>query len=199
MSRLIAVAVGLAAAAPAGAQTGLLVVAHGAGVEWNARVRETVAQVRWPHGPVAVAFLMGEEAAASGWDAAVDSLLGAAATSIVVVPLMVSSHGGHFREIVDYAGAQGSVGSEHHDVRHRPPAVPTRVTRALDGAPELGAVLLDRWKALDATDRGRAVVLLAHGPNDERDVASWIADLTTAAGALREAGLGRELRVALLR
>jgi len=52
------------------AQTGLLVVAHGAGPEWNGPVRETVASVSWPHGPVQVAFLMGAETPASGWDSA---------------------------------------------------------------------------------------------------------------------------------
>lgn len=197
--RIVTVTAGLAAAAPAAAQTGLLVVAHGAGVEWNARVRETVALVQWPRGPVALAFLMGDEAATAGWDQAVDSLLAGPVTSIVVVPLMVSSSGGHFREIEYYAGARDSLNGGHHDVRHRPPPVPTRVTRALDGAAELGVVLRDRWQALDAADRSRPVVLVAHGPSEEREVASWMADLTTAARGLREIGLHRELRVALLR
>ena len=59
---------------PTHAGTGLLIVAHGAEHEWNARVRETVAQVRWRRGPVALAFLMGEDLSAD-WDAAVDSLV----------------------------------------------------------------------------------------------------------------------------
>jgi len=199
MRGAIALAVGLAVGGPAAAQTGLLVVAHGAGVEWNARVRETVALVQWPHGPVALAFLMGDEAATAGWDQAVDSVLAGGAKSIVVVPLMVSSHGGHFREVQDYATARDSLSGRHHDVRHRPPPVPTSVTPALDAATELGVVLQDRWKALDAADRARAVVLIAHGPSDERDVEPWMANLSAAAATLRDAGLRREVRVALLR
>lgn len=199
MRGAIALAVGLAVGGPAAAQTGLLVVAHGAGVEWNARVRETVALVHWPHGPVALAFLMGDEAATAGWDHAVDSVLAGGAKSIVVVPLMVSSHGGHFREVQDYAAARDSLSGRHHDVRHRPPPVPTSVTPALDAAPELGVVLQDRWKALDAADRARAVLLIAHGPSDERDVEPWMGNLSAAAATLRDAGLRREVRVALLR
>ena len=51
-----AAAFGLAGALPA--QTGLLVVAHGAGPEWNQRVREVVEGVSWGHGPVELAFLI---------------------------------------------------------------------------------------------------------------------------------------------
>jgi hypothetical protein len=46
--------------ASARAQSGILLVAHGASPEWNAQVRETLSQVRW-NGPTAVAFLMGNE------------------------------------------------------------------------------------------------------------------------------------------
>jgi sirohydrochlorin ferrochelatase len=184
---------------PLGAQTGLLVVAHGAGPEWNGRVRETVGQVRWAHGPVAVAFLMGAEADSAGWEVGVRRLVADGATSIIVVPLMVSSHGGHYREIEYYAGLRDSASDSHaHHVR-RPPPVALRVAPALDGAPELGSALAERWSALAPDDRRRPVLLVAHGPNDSADAERWIRDLTMASTALRQAGLDRDLRVGLLR
>ncbi len=154
---------------PLGAQTGLLVVAHGAGPEWNGRVRETVGQVRWPHGPVGTAFLMGAEAESAGWEVGVRRLVEDGAMRIVVVPLMVSSHGGHYREIEYYAGLRDAAPDPHaHHVR-RPPPVPMRVAPALDGAPELGSALAERWSELGAGDRRRPVLLVAHGPNDSTD------------------------------
>ncbi|MGH7428128.1 MAG: CbiX/SirB N-terminal domain-containing protein [Candidatus Methylomirabilaceae bacterium] len=183
---------------PAVAQTGLLVVAHGANAAWNARVRETMTQVRWTHGPMAVAFLMGSEAKTAGWDSAVDSLLAAQAKSIVVVPLMVSSYGGHYREIEYYAGMRDSVAGHHMEMRHGPPPVPTRVTPALDAAPELGDAIVARWSALSERDRARPVLLVAHGPSNSVDAAHWLVNLRSAAGALPAAGLRAPFAVALL-
>ncbi len=183
------------------AQQGLLLVAHGAGHEWNARVRQTLAQVEWT-GPASVAFLMGEESDTAGWQSAVARLVRGGAKEIVVVPLMVSSHGSHYRQIRYYAGELDSLPPElaahdHHGA-HAAPPVPMRVTPALDAAPELAAALAARWGELDARDRTRPLLLVAHGPNAAEDATRWIADITAVSEGLRKA-TGRELQVALLR
>ena len=206
MIRMVARAVlpltGLLIAGPAAAQTGLLVVAHGAGIEWNARVRQTVSQVHWSRGPVVLAFLMGEEAQRAGWDAAVDTLLARGARAIIVVPFMVSSYGGHYRQIEYYAGVRSTPEGHEHDapsLRHRPPPVPTRVTPAIDAAPELGAAIAAHWEALAAADRGRPALLVAHGPSDSADAERWIANIRQAVTApLRGAGLRWDPRIRLL-
>lgn len=177
--------------------TGLLVVAHGANPAWNLRVRETVARVDW-RGPVTVAFLMGEEAETSGWDAGVRELAGRGAQQIVAVPLMVSSHGAHYRQIRYLAGEIPDWPadlSHQHGPRIEPP-LPIRVTTALDGAPELGRVLQDRWRALAPVDRRRSLVLVAHGPSTDDEAALWIRDLELAA---RELGSDVQVRIGLLR
>ena len=199
----VALGLGLMLApAMASAQTGLLVVAHGAGREWNDRVRETVAQVRWAPGPVSVAFLMGEEMESAGWAAGVDSLVAGGAKEIVVVPLMVSSHGSHYRQIRFYAGELAELPGElaahaDHGPKGRPP-VPMRVTAALDDAPELAAALGERWRALDARDRSRALLLVAHGPNDSAEAVTWVRNITAVSEGLRTA-TGKTVHVALLR
>ena len=184
---------------PANAQraTGLLVVAHGANRAWNLRVRETVARLEW-RGPVTVAFLMGEEADTSGWDAGVRELAGRGAQDIVAVPLMVSSHGAHYRQIRYLAGEIPDWPadlSHQHGPRVEPP-VPVRVTTALDGAPELGQVLRDRWRALAPVDRRRSLLLVAHGPSSDDEAALWVRDLELAA---RELGSDVQVRIGLLR
>ena len=182
------------------AQTGLLVVAHGADSGWNARVRETVAQVQW-NGPVATAFLMGSEAGTQGWTAGVDSLMARGAQRLVVVPLMVSSSGGHVRQIEYYAGVRDSLPASlmrHDHGAHQALTVPVTVTGALDDAPELRAALEARWRELDAADQKRPVLLVAHGPNDSLDALRWLADLGGAARHLA-ASAHADARVMLLR
>ncbi len=184
------------------AQTGLLIVAHGAGADWNANVRRGAEQVRWGEGPVAVAFLMGEEAEHAGWDAGVRQLVDSGAREIVVVPLLVSSYSEHYRQILYYAGWLDSLPDmpgEHHHVALVPPPVPVRVTPALDDAPELGEALVARWQELDERDRQRPVVLVAHGPNENAEAERWIDNLTRVAAALGKSGLRQPVRAGLIK
>ena len=181
--------------------SGLLVVAHGAGPEWNTSVRATVSQVSWPHGPVEVAFLMGPEAESSGWDSAAARLARSGVTRVVVVPLMVSSFGGHYRQVEHYAGVRAEMPAElgRHGHHAQPLPVPAVVTRALDDASEIGAAIVERWQRLSERERSRPVLLVGHGPNDEADAERWTQNLAVHGERLRAAGLSRDFRVALLR
>lgn len=176
---------------------GLLVVAHGADSGWNARVHATMAQVEWG-GPRALAFLMGADAVTQGWDAALEQLASAGATSAVVVPLMVSSHGSHYRQVQHYAGMAVPLPAElsgHHHGTVSPPPFPVTVTSAIDAAPELGEVLRDRLLEFPAP-ASAPVLLVAHGPNDDADAVRWTSAIfQTTVKILGE----REFRVALLR
>ena len=187
---------------PAAAQTGLLIVAHGANAEWNGQVRETVAQVRWTAGPTAVAFLMGAEAESSGWARGVEQLVAQGARSVVVVPLMVSSHGSHYRQIRFYAGELDQLPPEleaHDHGPAGPPLVPMRVTTALDAAPELQEAVAARWGGLEHRLRSAPLVLLGHGPTDDRDALRWTAAFETALARVRALGHQQESRPALMR
>ena len=188
-----------------GKSVGLIVVAHGADSVWNARVRQTVSQMKWTHGPVRVAFLMGAEAATASWDSAATQLQRAGVGGLVVVPFMVSSYGSHVRQIQFYAGKLTAMPAELADmVGHNMHTmvkltVPTIVTTALDDAPELGEALIGRWNELSASDRKSPLMLIAHGPNNEEDVAHWETNILKTAKSLREAVAPRPVRVALLR
>lgn len=182
------------------AQTGLLVVAHGADSGWNARVNQTVSQVHW-NGPVATAFLMGSESATSGWNQGVSELVRAGAQRIVVVPLMVSTDGGHVRQVEYYAGVRPSLPEAlggHVMPKPMTPPVPMVVTGALDNAPELSEALLARWNELAPADQHRPILLVAHGPNDSLEALLWIRNLGGAAHALA-VDAHAEARVMLLR
>jgi sirohydrochlorin ferrochelatase len=181
---------------------GLLVVAHGADSSWNARVEQVVREVDWT-GPRAVAFLMGPAASTSGWNDAVAGLEAAGADRLVVVPLMVSSHGAHYRQVLHYAGLVDSLPtglSGHrgsHAVRH--PTVPVRVTAAVDDAPELGEIMLDRWRAAASGRVGGDLVIVAHGPGSDLDAARWVGSLEVALRPVHDALQGGRLWIGLLR
>lgn len=209
VSTALLAAVGLTAPVSSSvAQTkpvGLVIVAHGADSSWNSRVRQTVEQVKWEHGPVRVAFLMGNEAKTASWDSAATQLERQGVGSVVVVPFMISSYGSHTRQIQFYAGKLPSLpkeleamaGHDHHSLVQF--KVPTVVTPALDDAPELGQILAARWKSLSEADRNRPLVLIAHGPDAQADVAHWESNILSTAKSLRDAVSPRPMRIALLR
>jgi sirohydrochlorin ferrochelatase len=180
-------------------EVGLLVVAHGASQEWNAQVNALVGQVNWTRGPIETAFLMGDEAASHGWRESVTRLIADGATSIVVVPLMVSSHGEHYRQVLYYSGNADrlpeGLSGHAHEVPYHP--VPMGVTRALDDAPELAETIALRW--LEGAAASGPLVLLGHGPSENDDAEAWLADFSSVARHLRNQGHGEEIRLALLR
>jgi sirohydrochlorin cobaltochelatase len=201
--RLTLFALSLCTASSLSAQTGLLIVAHGAGPEWNGKVREVTQQVGWRHGPVATAFLMGAEAHDSGWQHGVERLVKSGARQIIAVPLMVSTYGSHVRQMRFYAGQldampAGLEGHDHGAPTGKPP-VPIRLTSGLDASPELGLAFAQRWGDLSAVDRRRPLMLVAHGPSDSVDAGYWTRNLLAAASVLRAAGLSQEIRVGLIK
>ncbi|MBI4501820.1 MAG: hypothetical protein HY700_11730 [Gemmatimonadetes bacterium] len=195
-------ALSIASAAPASAQTGLVVVAHGADTGWNNRIRAVMDSVRWTSGPSALAFLMGPENQTAGWDTAMRSVMARGAKAAVVVPLMVSTYGSHVRQIQYYAGARDSLPPElaqHAMHMSEKPSVPVAVTPGLDGSAEMVDAVAARWRSVNDRDRRRPVMLVAHGPNDDDDARHWFQDLERIGAGLKDAGFAGELRSGLLR
>jgi sirohydrochlorin ferrochelatase len=173
-------------------RTGTLLVAHGADTAWNARV-ERIARQAETGGPVAVTFLMGSAAGAHPFQQAVRDLVDGGAARIVVVPLLVSSHSGHYEQIRWLAGLTDSldVDMRHHlamrGIERPSTSIPLVLTPALDGAGEVARVLADRARHLLAGDdpATRAVFLVGHGPNGPEDHAAWMNGFRTLADTVR--------------
>lgn len=186
------------------AVAGTLIVAHGGGPEWNAQV-EAVARLVDTGGPVEVSFLMGPGAATARFQDAVSRLVEAGATEIVVVPVLVSSHSGHYEQIRYLAGEVDTLSETmlHHlhmaGIERAETNVPMRVAGAMDDAPEMAAVLTDRAKALAPEGRNRALMLVGHGPNSAEDNAAWMVNLRRVAEEVKRKSGFREVRVGLVR
>ena len=183
---------------------GTIVVAHGGGPDWNAQVEAVVREVRLP-GPVAVSFLMGPGAKAHRFQDVVGDLVRRGAKEVVVVPMLVSSHSGHYEQIRYLARAVDSLDSRmlHHlhqaGIERAPAGIPIRLTAAMDDAPEVAEVLASRALALAKAPKEQALFLVGHGPNGAEDYAAWMDNLRRIADSVRARTGFRSVLVDLVR
>jgi sirohydrochlorin ferrochelatase len=202
VAALTAASAGLAAAQDGG--VGTIVIAHGGDSLWNARVIEVARSARLG-GPVEVSFLMGPAAKTTRFQDAVARLEGQGVAEIVVVPMLVSSHSGHYDQIRYLAGEDVALGERMMHHLHmagitRPRAkVPLRLTRAMDDAPEVARVLTARARALAPEPAGRALFIVGHGPNSAEDYAAWMKHLRPVADSVKSWTGFRDVRVDLVR
>ena len=200
----------LLAVSPAAAQTlatpgaGILLLAHGGQPEWNARVQALAASVNETQ-PVEVAFGM---ASRPSIQSAVDRLVARGVTSIVAVPLFISSHSSVVTSTAYLLGVRAempedlkifakmnhgahTLGHEGHPMPPSDPsdnmrpievAVPVAMTAALDHHTIVGSILTDRARAISQRPADEAVVVVAHGPVPDDDNKRWLSDMQLLAG-----------------
>ncbi len=173
--------------------TGTVLIAHGGGPDWNAQV-ETIAREVRTGGPVSVSYLMGPGAKTHNFQGAVAALVDSGATEVAVVPLLVSSHSGHYQQIRYLVGEVDSLSETmmHHlhmgGITRATRDVPLRLTRAIDDSPEVARVLAARAMTLvpDASARAtRALFLVGHGPNSAEDYAAWMSNLRSVTDSVK--------------
>lgn len=203
---LLAAALGAALSLPAAAQGGVgtVILAHGGDRGWNDQVRAIAAEVR-TGGPVEVSFLMGPEAPAHRFQDAAARLVEKGAREIVVVPLLVSSHSGHYEQIRWLVGATDSLSEtmQHHlhhaGIDRATVSVPVRMARAIDDSPEVARVLAERALAIEAAPTGSALFLMGHGPNESEEHAAWMENLRVVADSVKARTGFRDVKVGLVR
>ena len=184
--------------------TGTIVIAHGGDSTWNSFVLEAARSAK-TGGPVEVSFLMGPAARTTRFQHAVARLERRGVDSVVVVPLLVSSHSGHYDQIRYLTG--DSVALDERMMHHlhmagieRPRSrVAIRLAGALDDAPQVARVVLDRANALTSAPRQHALFIVGHGPNSAEDYAAWMANLRGVADSVRVWGNFRDVRLDLVR
>jgi sirohydrochlorin ferrochelatase len=148
---------------------------------------------------------MGDAAKTHRFQDAVKALADSGVGEIVVVPLLVSSHSGHYDQIRYLAGQTDSLSQMmlHHlqmSGLERPNTdIPIVVTRALDDAPEMAHVLSRRALALANDPAKQALFLVGHGPNSAEDNALWMRNLRVVVDSVSAATGFRDVRVGLVR
>lgn len=212
---MVAMALATLAVAPVAAQTagnagrgpgtvGTIVVAHGGSDEWNAPVLQIAGQAP-TGGPVEVSFLMGDRAKDYRFQDAAMRLIEQGVTRIVVVPLLASSHSGHYDQIRYLAGDLADLDDTmmhhlHMAGIHRPRVdVPIHLTPALDASMEIATILTAR--ALDLAERPteQALFIVGHGPNSAEDYAGWMQNLRPVADSVAHLTGFRDVKLGLVR
>src|SRR5690606_33823177 len=182
---------------------GTVIIAHGGGPEWNAHV-EHVAGLVETGGPVEVSYLMGPGAKTHRFQDAVARLVAAGASRVVVVPVLMSSHSGHYEQIRYLAGEVDELSEAmmHHlhmsGIERSDADVPIRVARAIDDSPEVARILAERSLALATEPAGQALFIVGHGPNGSEDYAAWMRNLRPVADTVRALTGFRDVKVGLV-
>src|SRR5688500_11831203 len=192
----------------ASADPGILLLAHGGSAEWNARVTELAAKVDRTR-PTEVAFGMATRAT---MQSAIDKLVARGVTEIVAVPLFVSSWStvitsteyllglrpeapaalSSFAKMSHApAGTSGTAaaGHEGHTADGTTPVtspVPVRMTAALNDHPIVADILASRARAISRERAKEALIVVAHGPNDEEDNHRWLADMASLVERIKQ-------------
>jgi CbiX len=214
MMRLLSTTLGLLllwaahTGAQAPAQAGILLLAHGGQPQWNERVHAVARSVDQTQ-PTEVAFGMASRASLQ---AAVDKLTARGVTSIVAVPLFVSSHSSVITSTEYLLGLRpvapadlklfarmdhskhGAPADEH--AAHRPAADPTspvtttlpvRMTPAFNRHNLIGQIAADRARSISKAPANEAVILVAHGPVPDDDNRRWLDDMAVLAEQVKAA------------
>ena len=195
------------------ADPGILLIAHGGSTEWNGRVAELAAKINATR-PTEVAFGMASRATLQG---AIDRLVGRRVTDIIAVPLFVSSWSSVITSteyllglrseapaaLASYAkmnhASTPSIGvAVRHDAHATQSAptdgtipvkspVPVRMTSALNQHPIVADILASRARTISRDASNEAVIIVAHGPNEDDDNRRWLADMGVLAGRMKQA------------
>jgi len=205
---VLSAAVGANAQPPG--QTGVLLLAHGGAAQWNERVT-AVAKIVDQTQPTEVAFGM---ASRGSIQAAVDKLTARGVTSIVAVPLFVSSHSSVITSTEYLLGlraeppadlklfakmnhsSHGAPAAAGEHAAHLPAvdptspvtrSVPVRMTPAFNRHPIIAQIVADRARSISQTPESEAVILVAHGPVPDDDNRRWLNDMKVLAEQVRAA------------
>lgn len=209
-----AAAAAFTAAAPlvlaAEADVGVLVMAHGGGAKWNGEVSTMLAPLQKDF-PLEIAFGMAD---AASLQEAVSRLEARGVRRIAVVRLFISGESWFERteQILGLrAGAPARPAPSAHP-GHDPHAghnmdlwrIDTTstfalTTQGLAEAPEMGAVLVERARALSQDPARESVLILGHGPEDDAENERWLARIDARAAAVRGALPFRRVQVETLR
>ena len=193
----------VSASALSAQQVGTIVIAHGGDIEWNNRVL-TVAAGAKTGGPVEVSFLMGPGAKTNRFQDIVRRMEVSGVARIVVVPLLISSHSGHYEQIRYLAGETDKLDEKmmHHlhmgGLERVTAKVPLHVSRAVDDSPDVARVLVERANALVQDQGKHALFIIGHGPNSSDDLASWMKNLRAMTDTIRTLTRFKDVRVGLV-
>ena len=191
-----------------GLKFGLLLMAHGAGEEWNAAVEESIIDLASSY-PIEIAFGMAD---AGSIEASVDRLEAAGVEHVGVVRMFVSGESWYDRTKQILGLQEGAPSKEEADKTPQPAMfmpmgfwkLDTQLSfyvseDGLADAPEMDDVLTARIRSLSKEPAKEVAIVLAHGTGSDEEDSRWVAKITQRT-ALAKATLGlHDIKVFTLR
>ncbi len=204
----------LAQASAAGAKYGILLMAHGGEPAWDKEI-STIAKSLDAQAPTEVALGMADD---TEIQKAIFKLEKRKVGKIVAVPLFINSSS----EVMDQTRFVLGIGKDPSAVlkeamAHMPhimmPAshhhmysetrvstkLPLVMTSALDADPAVLKVLIERAKSLSKDPKKETLVLVGHGPVDDKANADWLKTMGTLADSVKSKLSFRDAQVATIR
>lgn len=191
---------------------GILLLAHGGNENWNKDVLSFKENLK-PPVPIEVAFGMADPDAIQ---AAVDRLELSGAAKIVAVPLFINSASEVLEQTryvlgiaekpseVMRAAAAAMAGHGHQghvmfSLKRVKIKKPLAMTPALDDHPLIAEVLVERAKKLSRGPAAETVILVGHGPVDDKANAVWMKTMRQLEQTVKEKGNFKAVLGATLR
>ncbi len=182
-------------------KTGVMVMAHGGGAQWNNLVEDAVKPLAKKY-PVSIAWGMADP---KTLQESISQLESEGVTRIVAVPLFISRHSMVIRQTefllglrdeladpsmpsMDHSDGSMMSGTMNHaqhsgHMMEKAELKPLKkkasiiLTHALDDNQVVAGILYDRIAELSTNPSNETIILVAHGPNGEKDNRGWIINL----------------------
>jgi len=180
-------------------EVGVLILAHGAGPEWNGQVQKAVEEAKIPY-PTEIAFGMGMmPQEVENIQKAVQRLESQGIRRIRAIPLLVSSYSSVYRQYEYLLGLRPEPSWPHHPVNPVKLQADVRMGRALDDSSLVAQVLLERALGLSKEPAKEAVLLVGHGPEEDPDNEKWLAAMQSLGDRVQREGRFAAIAAATLR
>lgn len=188
---------------------GVLVLAHGmhtyehgehvsqAVPSWNASVLEAVKPLKEKY-PLEVAFGMADPETIKE---AVRKLEEKGVSDVIAVPLFISSHSPIIGNSCYILGLQEKL-PETTSIKSLPrikSKLKFYMTGAMDDSVLIAEILMERAKEHSAEPFKETVIIVGHGPNDEKENRLWLDNMERLAQYVHEKGKFKEVKVATWR
>ncbi len=195
----IIVAIGLPGLVHGDSETAVIIMAHGGSPQWNKTVKKAVkeAQIPYPH---KIFLGMGDTSSEQHQlQDMISDLEGEGAHTIYVVPLLVSSYSEVSRQWKYLLGIDVQPGFMNNPLFPVQKHSTIRFADPLNDSAVVIEILLDRAHEISTTPSKEALILVAHGPNDNTDNARWNEILQNISNRLKERGGYRSVEGITLR
>lgn len=177
---------------------GVLIMAHGGSPRWNKTVKETVKEAQIEY-PTRIFFGMGHSKEEADQLQAEVRALEKKVSTIIVVPMLVSSYSEIYRQWRYLLGVDVAPGFSTTNFFPIGTRATIQFAEPFNDDPIISLILLDRAREMSQNPAQENVILVAHGPNDNSDNERWLQMLGRVSQTIQSRGRFKSVQGMTLR